>query len=109
MTTGQYSKELMWDLLSENHAQLAHAWGQELRALSQRRGKQRFHARAEQCLKATLNWPSEARTRTVKTWLSTYQLPLEPRQLASFDQWHNLTGQYILNNIQAIKAYNRVD
>jgi hypothetical protein len=109
MITDTVDKELMWDLLSDNHGRLVHAWGQELQALSKKRSKQQFHSRAEECLKATLNWPNDARARAVKTWLSTYQLPLDPKHMDSFDQFHTLTGQFILNNIRAIKAYHQVD
>lgn len=102
----EIDKEYMWDLLSSNYSKLAHAWGQELAALSRRRNKQQFHARAEECLKATLLWPVDARSRTVKTWLSTYQLPLDQGKLESFNQWHELTSHYVFANQRNIQSYD---
>ena len=100
-------KDYMWDLLSSNYSKLAHAWGQELAALSKRKNKQHFHARAEECLKATLLWPVEARSRTVKTWLSIYQLPLDQNELESFTHWHELTSPYVFSNMKTIQSYDQ--
>ena len=98
-------KELMWDLLSNNHARLAHAWGQELLELSKEQGKKRFHKRADECLSITLSWPVEARSRAVKTWLSTYKIPLDPGHLTSFDRFHETTGSFVVDNSKSILAY----
>lgn len=98
-------RELMWDLLSNNHARLTHVWGQELQELSKKRSKKRFHARVDECLSCTLSWPVDARSRAVKTWLSTYRLPLEPAQLPSFDHFHRTTGQFVFDHSRSIQAY----
>jgi hypothetical protein len=98
-------KDLMWDLLSNNHARLAHVWGQELLELSKKRSKKQFHARADECLQCTLSWPIEARTRAVKTWLSTYRIPLDPAEIACFDRFHETTGSFVVNNSRSIQAY----
>jgi len=99
------AQELMWDLLSNNHARLAHAWGQELLGLSKKRSKKQFRARADECLSSTLSWPVEARARAVKTWLSKYRIPLNPSELASFGRFHETTGSFVFNNSRSIRAY----
>jgi hypothetical protein len=98
-------QELAWDMLSNNHARLAHAWGQELLKLSKKRGRKQFHSRADECLQVTLSWPMEARARAVKTWLSTYKIPLDPEQMLSFDRFHEITGSFVVNNSRDIQAY----
>ena len=98
-------QELMWDLLSNNHARLSHIWGQELLGLSKKQSKKRFHKRADECLSITLSWPVEARARAVKTWLSTYKIPLNPSELASCDQFHQTTASFVFNNSRSIQAY----
>jgi len=105
MDYGITDQELMWDLLSNNHARLSHIWGQELLGLSKKRSKKQFHARADECLSVTLSWPVEARSRAVKTWLSTYRLPLEPAQIPSFDRFHEITANFVFDNRQSILAY----
>ncbi len=99
-------QQLAWDLLSNNHARLTHIWGQELQELSKNQGHRQFHARADECLCRTLSWPIDARSRAVKTWLSTYKLPLEPAQLPSFGRFHQTTGHFVFNNAQSIQAYD---
>jgi len=98
-------QDLMWDLLSDNHGKLAHVWGQELAALSKRRNKKQFRARADECLSSTLSWPVEARARAVKTWLSTYKIPLNPAEMASSDQFHQTTANFVFSNRESIRSY----
>ena len=105
MDYGITDQELMWDLLSNNHARLSHIWGQELLGLSKKRSKKQFHARADECLSITLSWPVEARSRAVKTWLSTYKIPLNPAEMASSDQFHQTTANFVFDNRQSIRAY----
>jgi len=99
------NRELMWDLLSANYCNLAHVWGQELTALSKKRNKKQFRDRADECLSCTLSWPVEARARAVKTWLTTYKIPLNPSELASCDQFHQTTANFVFNNSRSILAY----
>jgi hypothetical protein len=94
-----------WDILSGAHARLAHFWGQELSKLSKKRSKTQFHKRAEQCLQTTLSWPVEQRARAVKTWLSKYQVPLDPEQLPSFDRFHEITFSFVVNHSRDIQSY----
>ena len=102
-------QQLMWDTLSCNYAQLSHAWAQELSKLNKPRTKRLFHARVDKCLNTTLSWPVEARARALKTWLSTYRLPLSPDKLKCFDQFHELTGDYVIGHAKQIQAYERQD
>ena len=97
--------ELMWDLLSNNHGKLAHVWGQELAALSKKKSKKQFRARADECLSCTLSWPIDARARAVKTWLSTYRVPLNPAEMPSFGRFHETTGDFVFDHHQNIRAY----
>lgn len=100
-------QELMWDLLSANYARISHTWGQELQELSKRPSKKQFHAQVDQCLSATLTWPVEDRARAVKTWLSTYQLPFDPRRLPHMDQFHMTTGDFVIQNSRQITVYEK--
>ena len=47
----------------------------------------------------------EQSVRILKTWLSTYQLPLDPDRLKTFDQFHEQFGKFITNNAGLIKSY----
>ena len=100
-------QELMWDLLSAKYARISHAWGQELAALSKKRNKKQFHTQADQCLSATLAWPVEDRARAVKTWLTTYQIPMDPRFMPHMDQFHMTTGAFVFQNVRQIAVYEK--
>ena len=100
-------QELMWDLLSARYARISHAWGQELAALSKKRNKKQFHAQADQRLSATLAWPVEDRARAVKTWLTTYQIPMDPRFMPHMDQFHMTTGTFVFQNVRQIAVYEK--
>jgi hypothetical protein len=47
----------------------------------------------------------EQNTRILKTWLSSYQLPLDPDRLEYFDKFHTTHGEYIVNNSSDIRSY----
>jgi len=95
-----------WNIISANYPAICHAWAQELVQLSARKSQQRFHRRANDFIACMLNWPIEARCRTVKTWLSMYELPLSIGRLDSFDQFHESTGEFILRQYQSIRVYD---
>jgi len=99
------NKQLIWDLLAGNYAGVSHVWGKQLLELSQRRRKQAFHDRADECISQTLSWPVEARSRALKTWLSHYQLPFEPEHMASFDDFHKTTSLFIFANSRHLSCY----
>ena len=99
-------KQLTWDVLSGNYASISHAWGKKLLVLSQRKNKQAFHNRANKCMLEILSWPVDARCRTVKTWLSHYQLPLDPKRMDAFDDFHITTGAYVVANARRLTSYD---
>jgi hypothetical protein len=66
----------------------------------------KFHVMANSYVSAVLSWPDDARARAVKTWLSIYQLPLEPKRMKSFTDFHKTTGSYVLNNANHITSYD---
>ena len=99
---------LVWDLLSARYARISHVWGQELQELSKKRRKKQFHAQANHYLGATLSWPVEDRARAVKTWLSTYHLPFDPRYMPHMDQFHKLTGEFVIQNSREITVYEKL-
>jgi len=99
-------KQLTWDVLSSNYASISHVWGKELLELSQRKNKQAFHKRANKFMLEILSWPVDARCRTVKTWLSHYQLPLDPKRMDAFDDFHITTGAYVVANARRLTSYD---
>lgn len=66
----------------------------------------KFHRMADNCVSAVLLWPADARARAVKTWLSSYRLPFDPRRMDSFDDFHKTTASYIFNNAKHIHSYD---
>lgn len=102
-------QQLMWDTLSCNYAKISHAWAQELTQLNKPRSQRLFHAHVDKCLNTTLSWPVEQRARAIKTWLSTYRLPLDLKKLKCSEQFRQSTGDYIVDNSRYITAYERQD
>jgi len=47
----------------------------------------------------------EQSVRILKTWLTTYSLPLDPNRLKTFDQFHEQFGEFIINNTATIESY----
>ena len=47
----------------------------------------------------------EQSVRILKTWLTTYRLPLDPNRLKTFDQFHHRVGEFIMQNAQSIRSY----
>ena len=43
--------------------------------------------------------------RILKTWLSTYRLPLNPDRLKTFEQFHNRVGKLAIQNVESIRSY----
>jgi hypothetical protein len=43
--------------------------------------------------------------RILKTWLSTYRLPLNPDRLKTFEQFHNRVGKLAIQNAESIRSY----
>ena len=47
----------------------------------------------------------EQSVRILKTWLTTYSLPLDPNRLKTFDQFHEQFGKFIIDNTAIIQSY----
>ena len=101
-------QQLVWDLLSAKYAHLSHIWGQELQELTKKKNKDLFHAQANYRLGATLSWPVEDRARALKTWLTAYQLPLDPKLMPHMDQFHATTGDFVIQNSRQITVYEKL-
>jgi hypothetical protein len=100
-------QQCFWDILQADPRRLAHVFGQELKTI---KNKQRFNRRADECLDFIMsNFDSEGAIRTVKTWLSVYQLPIDPGALESFDKFHTNYGHIVTQNHCTIKSYERLN
>ena len=47
----------------------------------------------------------EQSVRILKTWLTTYSLPLDPNRLKTYDQFHEQFGEFIINIAAIIESY----
>ena len=95
-------QETMWNVLTNNAEYLSHKWAKELESL---KGK-KFHNVADHYLGFVVdNFGDEEASRTIKTWLTTYRLPLDPDKLDNFDAFHRKFGPYIANEIRNIRSY----
>ena len=104
-TMSETDKDLMWAILSNQFEITVHQWGIELHTLAKIRGKSRFKKYVNSCFNIIMTWPIEARARAVKTFLTTYQLPLSPEEIDCFDQFHTTTGNFVLTHANKIKVY----
>jgi len=100
------NQQLFWDIISCNYSRISHVWGREMLDLVKQNKMKKFHTMANSYVSATLSWPTDARSRAVKTWLSIYRLPFNPRRLAAFDDFHKTTASYIFNNANHITSYD---
>ena len=102
MTALTNEQQLTWDVLSNNAERLSHVWAKELTGLKPKQ----FAKLADKHINFMLaNFSKEETVRTMKTWLSTYNLPLDADRLASFDEFHNQVGLYIVDNMKNIVPY----
>lgn len=97
-------KELVWALLKSDPACLAHTMAQQL---SEFNDETELNKQADAYLNQLLSTFNDAETlaRIVKTWLSEYQIPLNPSLLESFDKWHEFCSYYIVENAKNIQVY----
>jgi hypothetical protein len=87
-------QKLMWDTLSADPAGLCHTWAQDIL-----KSKRSMHRKADKYLGIALNlFTIEDITSVVKTWLSYYDMPLNPNKLKNFDKFHNRCGRYVISN-----------
>jgi hypothetical protein len=95
-------QETMWNVLTNNAEYLSHKWAKELESL---KGK-KFHRAANDYLGFVVdNFGDEEAARSIKTWLTTYRLPLDPDKLDNFDAFHRKFGHYIATEIRNIRSY----
>lgn len=47
----------------------------------------------------------EQNANIIKTWLSKFELPLDPTKLTTIDQFHRTHRHFIADNCQEIKGY----
>lgn len=95
-------QEEMWKTLSNDAAYLCHKWAKELLALKGRK----FHQQCDERLGyITNNFDNESATSIIKTWLSSYAIPLDPSKLKNFDNFHMRFGRYISDNVKDIRIY----
>jgi len=99
-------QELMWAMLKSEPQKLCHWWAKEMvRCKSDAKA---MNALADDYVSYMLNRFSHMDTcRVIKTWLKTYQLPIEPENITSFDQFHNECGRFVLNNLGTITVFEK--
>jgi len=87
----------------------AHKSGKDLLAVLNQGKRKRYksmNSTADKHLSTIMNlFDKEQSVRILKTWLTTYSLPLDPDRLETFDQFHEQFGKFILNNVELIKSY----
>ena len=100
-------QQLIWDLLQNNPAKLAHVFGRDLQELARQPTLQLFHRRCNQHLTHVMNNVSNHTDvlRIVCTWLSKYDLPMDPNQLPVFDRFHTTYGGHALKTSGQIKIF----
>jgi hypothetical protein len=81
-------KELMWARLRNDWAVISHTMGRDLQLRSSRRN---FHKHADEYLNTVLDSADPvSATRVVATWLKTYNLPIEPGKMKSYQRFHEM-------------------
>jgi hypothetical protein len=87
----------------------AHESGKDLLAVLNQGKRKRYksmNSTADNYLSTIMDlFDKEQSVRILKTWLSTYRLPLDPDRLKTFDQFHEQFGKFIIDNTAIIKSY----
>ena len=87
----------------------AHESGKDLLAVLNQGKRKRYKSMNSTADKHILTimhlFDNEQSVRILKTWLSTYKLPLDPSRLKTFDQFHDQFGEFITNNTATIESY----
>lgn len=95
---------LFWRRLQLDPELYAHDSGQELATI---KNKREFSARVNSHLEFILaNFESRPASCIVKTWLSVYDLPLDPKRISCWTEFHNSVGVYVRDNLKDIEAYS---
>lgn len=97
-------KEFMWAILKSDPACLAHTMAQHL---TEFHDEKELNRQADTYLSQLLSTfrDAEILARIVKTWLSEYNVALNPSLLESFDAWHEFCSYYIVHNAKNIQVY----
>ena len=87
----------------------AHESGKDLLAVLKQGKRKRYksmNSTADKHILTIMNlFDKEPAVRILKTWLSTYKLPLDPNRLKTFDQLHKQFGEFIIDNTATIESY----
>jgi len=87
----------------------AHESGKDLLAVLNQGKRKRYkslNSIADKHLSTIMDlFDKEQSVRILKTWLTTYSLPLDPNRLKTFDQLHEQIGEFIIDNTATIKSY----
>jgi len=87
----------------------AHESGKDLLAVLNQGKRKRYkslNSTADRHLSTIMDlFDKEQSVRILKTWLTTYSLPLDPNRLKTFDQLHEQIGEFIIDNTATIKSY----
>lgn len=98
-------QQICWDILRADPEQLCHTYAQELKKI---KGKRNFNLRADEYLDFMMsNFDSEGVLRTVKTWLCTYKLPLDPSKLSSFTRFNEKYNHIVQQRPSWMTSYER--
>jgi hypothetical protein len=94
-------QQLMWDMLRADPATMCHVWAQDIM-----KSKRNMHRKADQYLGLALNWFTvEDITGIMKTWISHYDMPLNPGKLTNYETFHRKCGPYVFANSCSIKGF----
>ena len=87
----------------------AHESGKDLLAVLNQGKRKRYKSMKSTADKHLLTimhlFDNEQSVRILKTWLSTYKLPLDPYRLKTFDQFHEQFGKFVIDNTAIIQSY----
>ena len=94
-------QQLMWDTLSANPAGLCHSWARDIL-----RSKRSMHRKADKYLGQALKlFTVEDIAAILKTWLTHYNIPLNPNKLENYETFHRRCGPYVFANSRSIKDF----
>jgi hypothetical protein len=88
-------QELMWARLRNDWSVMSHTMGQEL---TKRSSHKDFLEQADEYLNIVLDSADPvSATRVVATWLKTYNLPIEPDKIQSYQRFHELCHDVVMS------------
>jgi hypothetical protein len=94
-------QQRMWDTLSADPAALCHVWAQDIL-----QSKRTMHRKADKYLGQALDlFTVEDITGIMKTWISHYDMPLNPVMLTNYETFHRKCGPYVFANSCSIKGF----